>query len=64
MIPVSEFVDLSLYKNEHNKICVDVYAKPTNIFIYVLRPTCYPKKNINKVTKGIVLSLRGICNSD
>ena len=27
-----EFLDLSLHINEHNKICVDVYAKPTNSF--------------------------------
>ena len=37
-----EFLDLSLHINEHNKICVDVYAKPTNSFTYVLLSTCYP----------------------
>ena len=54
---VSEFLDLSLHINEHNKICVDVYAKPTNSFTYVLPSTCYPKKSINKVPKGIALRL-------
>ena len=54
MIPVSEFVELSLHKNERKKICANVFAKPTNSFICVLRLTCYPKKNINKVLKGIV----------
>ena len=33
---VLEFLDLSLHINEHNKIYVDVYAKPTNSFTYVL----------------------------
>ena len=61
---ILEFLDLSLHINEHNKICVDVYAKPTNSFTYVLPSTCYPKKSINKVPKGIVLRLRRICDSD
>ena len=61
---VLEFLDLSLHINEHNKICVDVYAKPTNSFTYVLPLTCYPKKSINKVPKGIALRLRRICDSD
>ena len=33
---VLEFLDLRLLINEDNRICVDVYAKPTNSFIYVL----------------------------
>ena len=32
---VLEFLDLSLRINRHNKICVDVYVKPTNNFTYV-----------------------------
>ena len=32
----SEFLDLSLLINEQNKICVDLYAKATNSFTYVL----------------------------
>ena len=61
---VLEFLDLGLHINEHNKICVDVYAKPTNSFIYVLPSTRYPKRSINKVPKGIALRLRRTCNSD
>ena len=60
---VLEFLDLRLHINEHNKICVNVYAKPTNSLSYVLPSTCYPKKNISKVPKGIALRLRRICNS-
>ena len=41
---ILEFLDLSLRVNEHNKNCVDVYAKPTNSFTHVLPSTCYPKK--------------------
>ena len=29
---ILEFLDLSLQINEDNKICVDVYAKPTSSF--------------------------------
>ena len=61
---ILEFLDLSLHINEHNKICVDVYAKPTNSFTYVLPSTCYPKKCIKKVPKGIALRLWRICDSD
>ena len=57
-------VDLSLHIDEHKKICVDVFAKPTNRFIYVLPSTCYPKKNIKNVPKGIALRLRRICDTD
>ena len=60
---VLEFLDLRLHINEDNKICVDVYAKPTNSFTYVLPSTCYSKKTINKVSKGITLRLRRICDS-
>ena len=55
-----EFLDLSLHINEKNKICVDVYAKPTNSFTYVLSSTCYPKRNINNIPKSIALRLRRI----
>ena len=50
--------------NEHNKICVDVSARPTNSFTYVLPSICYPIKCINKVPKEIGLRLRRTCNSD
>ena len=59
-----EFLDLSLFINEDNKICVDVYAKSTNSFTYVLPSTCFPQKSINKVLKGIPLRLRRIYDSD
>ena len=58
-----EFPDLGLRIDKHNKICVDVFAKPTNSFTYVLASTCYPKKNINNVPKGIALRLRTICDT-
>ena len=41
---VLEFLYLSLHLIEQKKICVVVYAKPTNSFTYVLYFTCYPKK--------------------
>ena len=61
---VLEFFDLSLYIDKHYKICVDVFAKPTNSFTYVLPSTSNPKKNINNVPKGIALRLRRICDTD
>ena len=61
---VLEFLDLSLHIEEHNKICVDVFAKPTKSFTYVLPSTCHPKKNINNVLKGIALRLTRICDTD
>ena len=61
---VLEFFDLSLHIDERNKICVDVFAMTTNSFTYVLPSTCYPKKNINNVPKGIALRLRRICDTD
>ena len=50
--------------DEHNKICVDAFAKPTKSFTYVLPCTCYSKKNINNVPKDIALMLRRICDTD
>ena len=61
---VLEFLDLCLHTNEQNKICVDVYAKATNSFKYVLPSKCYPKRNINNIPKSIALRLRRICDSD
>ena len=61
---VLEFFDLSLHIDERNKICVDVFAMTTNSFTYVLPSTCYPKKNINNVPKGIALRLIRICDTD
>ena len=59
---VLEFLDPSLH--EHNKICVDVFAKPTNSFTNVLQSTCHAKKNINNVPKSIAFRLRKICDTD
>ena len=61
---VLAFLDLSLHVDEHSKICVNFFAKPTNSFTYVLPSTCYPKKNIKNVPKGIVLRLRRIWYTD
>ena len=61
---VSEFLDLNLHINEHNKICVDVYAKPTNSFTYLLPSACYPKNSINKIPKGIADEKFDIRNSE
>ena len=62
---VQEFLDFSLHVNAQNKICVDVYAKPTNSFTYVLPTTCYLKRNINNIIKSIALRrLRRKCDSD
>ena len=53
---VPEFLDLSLLINGQNKICIYVYAKPTN------RPTCvlpsirYSKRNISNIPKSITLT--------
>ena len=61
---VLAFLDLSLHVDEHSKIYVNFFAKPTNSFTYVLPSTCYPKKSINNVSKGIVLRLRRIWYTD
>ena len=60
-----EFLDLRLHLDHiPKKITVDVYAKPTNSFTYVLPSTCYPRKNIENVPVGIALRLRRICDDD
>ena len=61
---VLEILDLGLHINQQNKICVDVYAKLTNSITYVLPSTCYRRRNINNIPKGIARRLRRICNSD
>ena len=45
-------------------VFVDVFVKPANSFMYVLPSTCYPKKFINNVPKGIALRLTSICDAD
>ena len=58
-----EFLDLRL-KIVEGKIRVDVFAKPTNSFSYTTPNTCYPKKNISNIPKGMTLRLRTICDDD
>ena len=41
---ILEFLYLSLYSNEHNKICVDAYAKPTNSSNMLYHQLAIPKK--------------------
>ena len=58
-----EFLDLRI-KCVEGKLSVDVFAKPTNSFTYVKPSTCYKRKNINNVPRGIALRLRRICGTD
>ena len=58
-----EFLELKL-RLENSKIAVDVFAKPTNSFTYVLLTSCYPRKSLNKMPRGIALRLRRICDTD
>ena len=58
-----EFLDLKL-KLENSKIAVDVFAKPTNGFTYVLPTSSYSRKSINNIRRGIALRLRRICDTD
>ena len=59
-----EFLDLSLHISEQNKVCVDIHAKSTNSFTYVLPSTSYPKRNINNILKTIAIRLIRISDSD
>ena len=36
----------------------DIIAKTTNSFTYVLRYSCYPKKNLNNKARGSALPLK------
>ena len=58
-----EFLDLRI-KCVDGKLSVDVFAKPTNSFTNVKPSTCYPRKSINNVPRGIALRLRRICDTD
>ena len=40
------------------------FAKPTNSFTYVSPTSCYLRKSLNNVPRGIALRLRRICNTD
>ena len=60
-----EFLDLKLkFDKESKQISVDVFAKDTDIFTYVLPSTCFPKNNIENIPKGVVLRLGRICHYD
>ena len=58
-----EFLDLRI-KCVDGKLSVDVFAKLTNSFTYAKPSTCYPRKNINNVPRGIALRLCRICDTD
>ena len=40
------------------------FAKLTSSFTYVFPTTCYPRKSLNNVPRGIALRLRRICDTD
>ena len=62
---ILEFLDLKLkFDKESKQISVDVFAKDTDSFTYVLPSTCFPKNNIENIPKGVALRLRMICDSD
>ena len=51
-----EFLDLTI-KCVEGKLSVDIFAKPTNSFIYVNPFTYYERKKIDHVPHGIALRL-------
>ena len=60
-----EFLDFKLnFDKESKQISVDVFAKETGSFTYVLLSTCFPKNNIENIPKDVALHLRRICDSD
>ena len=60
-----EFLDLRLpLDKESNNVCVQIFAKATNTFIYTLPCTCSPKHKIENILKGAVSRLRKIDDSD
>ena len=60
-----EFSDLNLKVDKESKeISVDVFAKDTKSFRYVLPSRCFPKNYIERIPKDIALRLRSICDSD
>ena len=62
---VLEFLDLQLkFDKEYKRILVDIFAKATNSFTYVLPSTSFPKKNIENVPEDVALRLRRVCYSD
>ena len=60
-----EFLDLKLkFDKEPKQTSVDVFAKDTHSYTYVLPSACFPKNNIESIPKGVALRLRKICDSD
>ena len=60
-----EFPDLKLmFDKASKKVSVDAFSKASNSFTYVLPNTCFPKSNIENISKGVALCLRKICDSD
>ena len=58
-----EFLDLRI-KCVDGKLSVDVFTKSTNSFTYEKPSTCYPRKSINNVPRGIALRLGRIYDTD
>ena len=52
-----EFLDHRLKLKGSSKITVDNCSKPTKRFKYVNPWTCYPSRNINKVSKTQMISM-------
>ena len=62
---LTQTLDLKLkFDKESKQIFVDVFAKDTNSFTYVLPSTCFSKNNIESIPKGVALHLRRICDFD
>ena len=62
---VSGFLDLRLkFGKESKRISVDIFAKTTKSFTYILPLPCFLKNNIEDILKGVELFLRRICGSD
>ena len=62
---ILKFLDLKLnYDKESKQISVDVFAKETNSFTYVLPSMCFLKNSIESIPKVVALHLRRTCDSD
>ena len=62
---VLEFLDLKLkFDKEYKRISLEIFAKATNSFTYILPSTCFPKNRIENFPKGVALRLRTICDYD
>ena len=60
-----EFLDVKLtFDKEYKRMLVDIFAKATNSFTYVLPNTCFPKNSTETVPKDLASRLRRICDSD